>query len=388
MREALDRVAGPGFVHVSLDLDALDPEVAPGVGTPVPRRPHLPRGAPRLRADRRVGHRRLVRARRVEPDPRPREHDGAAPRSSSSRARSARRSSRGGTCPPVSAVGRRRCGRRRGRRASRRPRRTPRGSASARSPQRVGLRRREPLEQQRQHARGVLRSSPTTRRASRPPTSRAPPRRPRSRALRDSTTARSRSGSASRNGPGASGSGGSVSPSSSAARPGAVIHGLSRGLAQTASTTRPPGRVTRAISAAGPLHVGDEHDPEAAEDAVDRVVGERQRRRRPRRRSGRPRGRARRRAGGRRRPSRARRRSRSARRRAGSVAAREARLAGAGRQLEHALPGLRLEQLDHPRRERRRRAREQIAPAAPSPAATLRQASTCSAAASSMRPRP
>jgi arginase len=35
MREALDRVAGPGFVHVSIDLDALDPEVAPGVGTPV-----------------------------------------------------------------------------------------------------------------------------------------------------------------------------------------------------------------------------------------------------------------------------------------------------------------------------------------------------------------
>ncbi len=35
MREALDRVAGPGFVHVSLDLDALDPEIAPGVGTPV-----------------------------------------------------------------------------------------------------------------------------------------------------------------------------------------------------------------------------------------------------------------------------------------------------------------------------------------------------------------
>lgn len=36
MREALDRVAGPGFIHVSLDLDSLDPEVAPGVGTPVP----------------------------------------------------------------------------------------------------------------------------------------------------------------------------------------------------------------------------------------------------------------------------------------------------------------------------------------------------------------
>jgi arginase len=34
-REALDRIAGPGFVHVSLDMDALDPEFAPGVGTPV-----------------------------------------------------------------------------------------------------------------------------------------------------------------------------------------------------------------------------------------------------------------------------------------------------------------------------------------------------------------
>jgi arginase len=35
VREALDHVSGPGFVHVSLDMDALDPEVAPGVGTPV-----------------------------------------------------------------------------------------------------------------------------------------------------------------------------------------------------------------------------------------------------------------------------------------------------------------------------------------------------------------
>jgi arginase len=35
MREALVHVAGPGFVHVSLDMDALDPEYAPGVGTPV-----------------------------------------------------------------------------------------------------------------------------------------------------------------------------------------------------------------------------------------------------------------------------------------------------------------------------------------------------------------
>jgi arginase len=33
--ESLERIAGGGFVHVSLDLDGLDPEVAPGVGTPV-----------------------------------------------------------------------------------------------------------------------------------------------------------------------------------------------------------------------------------------------------------------------------------------------------------------------------------------------------------------
>jgi len=36
VREALDRVSGSGFVHVSLDMDVLDPDVAPGVGTPVP----------------------------------------------------------------------------------------------------------------------------------------------------------------------------------------------------------------------------------------------------------------------------------------------------------------------------------------------------------------
>jgi arginase len=35
IRESLAHVAGPSFVHVSLDMDALDPEVAPGVGTPV-----------------------------------------------------------------------------------------------------------------------------------------------------------------------------------------------------------------------------------------------------------------------------------------------------------------------------------------------------------------
>jgi arginase len=35
LRESLERIGGGAFVHVSLDLDVLDPEVAPGVGTPV-----------------------------------------------------------------------------------------------------------------------------------------------------------------------------------------------------------------------------------------------------------------------------------------------------------------------------------------------------------------
>ncbi|HEY7795051.1 MAG TPA: arginase [Gaiellaceae bacterium] len=35
IRESLSHIAGTGFVHVSLDMDALDPDVAPGVGTPV-----------------------------------------------------------------------------------------------------------------------------------------------------------------------------------------------------------------------------------------------------------------------------------------------------------------------------------------------------------------
>jgi arginase len=34
-REALEVVRGPGFCHLSLDVDACDPEIAPGVGTPV-----------------------------------------------------------------------------------------------------------------------------------------------------------------------------------------------------------------------------------------------------------------------------------------------------------------------------------------------------------------
>ena len=35
LKQSLAHVAGDGFVHVILDMDVLDPEVAPGVGTPV-----------------------------------------------------------------------------------------------------------------------------------------------------------------------------------------------------------------------------------------------------------------------------------------------------------------------------------------------------------------
>jgi arginase len=35
IREALSHIEGPGFVHISLDMDALEPDIAPGVGTPV-----------------------------------------------------------------------------------------------------------------------------------------------------------------------------------------------------------------------------------------------------------------------------------------------------------------------------------------------------------------
>jgi arginase len=35
MREALEHVAGDNFTHVSLDVDVLDPDIAPGVGTAV-----------------------------------------------------------------------------------------------------------------------------------------------------------------------------------------------------------------------------------------------------------------------------------------------------------------------------------------------------------------
>ena len=35
IKDALGHVWGPGFVHISLDMDVVDPDAAPGVGTPV-----------------------------------------------------------------------------------------------------------------------------------------------------------------------------------------------------------------------------------------------------------------------------------------------------------------------------------------------------------------
>jgi arginase len=35
MRESIEHVAGGSFVHISLDMDVVDPAHAPGVGTPV-----------------------------------------------------------------------------------------------------------------------------------------------------------------------------------------------------------------------------------------------------------------------------------------------------------------------------------------------------------------
>ena len=47
IRGALEHVSGAAHVHVSLDMDVMDPFWAPGVGTAGARRHLLPRGAPR-----------------------------------------------------------------------------------------------------------------------------------------------------------------------------------------------------------------------------------------------------------------------------------------------------------------------------------------------------
>ena len=77
LREALERVDGAPFVHVSVDLDLVDPDVAPGSAR-LRAAVLVPRGAPGDGA--RGGERPpdVPRARRGEPDPRPRERDGRA----------------------------------------------------------------------------------------------------------------------------------------------------------------------------------------------------------------------------------------------------------------------------------------------------------------------
>ena len=87
MREAVDAYRRGGFVHVSLDLDALDPEIAPGVGTPVRGGLTYREARLALELDRRVRARGLARGGGGEPDPRPREHHGRSPPSSWLRAR-------------------------------------------------------------------------------------------------------------------------------------------------------------------------------------------------------------------------------------------------------------------------------------------------------------
>ena len=77
MREALDRVVRTGVRPRLARPRLARPGDRPGRRDARAGRPHLPRGAPRVRAHRRVGHRRLVRGRRGEPDPRPREPTAA-----------------------------------------------------------------------------------------------------------------------------------------------------------------------------------------------------------------------------------------------------------------------------------------------------------------------
>ena len=145
----------------------------------------------------------------------------------------------------------------------------------------------------------------------------------------------------------------------------AVIQGLSRELAQTASTARPPGRKHAGDLAGARCHLGNEHEPEAAEDGVDSAVVQRE-------------------VGGVldrephvREPERSRaaagdldhlgggvgREELTARQQAGKRA--EPGLTRPCRELQEQLPRARLEQLDHPGREKRRRPREQAPPPLP-----------------------
>ena len=65
-------------IHVSFDLDAMDPDYAPGVGTPSPGRALVPRGAPRDGNARRHRKGDLGRAGGSKPCPRPPQRHGQA----------------------------------------------------------------------------------------------------------------------------------------------------------------------------------------------------------------------------------------------------------------------------------------------------------------------
>ena len=90
--EALD---GPDYIYLSLDIDVIDPGMAPGHGDAGARRHAHPRGAARRPPDRprdrarRDGHRRG--RRRPTTRPRPRRWPRTAPRSRRSRALAVRR---------------------------------------------------------------------------------------------------------------------------------------------------------------------------------------------------------------------------------------------------------------------------------------------------------
>jgi arginase len=66
MEEALEGIDANTHVHVSFDVDFLDPAIAPGVGTTVPGGPNYPRGAAGDGDDRRHRPRRLDRHRRAQ----------------------------------------------------------------------------------------------------------------------------------------------------------------------------------------------------------------------------------------------------------------------------------------------------------------------------------
>ena len=296
---------------------------------------------------------RLARGRRGEPDPRPREHDGAD-RGRARRERARRRRS----SETLVAARERRLGSDAGQRRARRRRDVGLDRLRRTSSRSVaGVVLVECCDRRRSSVHRECRaSSPSTRRSC----GTAHVSGTSSMRAKLETGVRhqrcvARSGSAEPERPGSVRVPGAPSASrhQHAVRP-PIVQGFSSALAQTASTTRPPGRRTRAISASATDGLGNEHEPEAAEHAVDAASAQLERRgvlgheldvREPQLR-------------GRDAPPRldhlrARRRSRSARRPAGADALgrEEPGVARAGRELEHGVARLRIEQLDEPLRE-------------------------------------